>query len=373
MMAGRRLLFFFDGSSNTVGSVSDTLPTNVFRLIRAFTYGFSGVPQIAFYFSGVGTRGDKLSVATGRGFDQIVIEAYVNLASNYMDGDSIYMFGFSRGAAAARALAGLISDPGLLPADNLESFSEVWKYFLKGSVRGEGWREVLRSRFRDKLFGPDMRVKFLGAFDTVAGSSWDWLSLFTEVRFNSLVLDRSVDVAVQILSIDDDRNPSFTPLLWDGKARPEQIVEQIWMPGVHADVGGCSDGRFIGNVALLTMIDRVCWHCKELEIDRYYIKALRDNLRHSESITITNERTDFARKVLLRNKRRIGYYADEYVHNLVNFLHQKTIRVRGKSQIYEPQNLYDPENFPEKMKFISTKQDKFIRSVTEKILITQKL
>src|SRR4051794_27643487 len=103
-------MFFFDGTSNSAARSTDLIQTNVFRLNQAFTYGFSGVPQITFYFSGVGARRDISSTATGRGFDEIIIEAFINLASNYMEGDSIYLFGFSRGAAAARAFSGILSE-----------------------------------------------------------------------------------------------------------------------------------------------------------------------------------------------------------------------------------------------------------------------
>ena len=187
----RRFMLFFDGTSNTLAATRDTVPTNVFRLIRAFTYGPSDFPQISFYFSGIGTRGDLSSIATGRGFDQIVAEAYINLASNFMGDDSIYLFGFSRGAAAARALTGLISDPGLLPADNLESFADLWKYFIKGKEKGQAWREVALNRLEQRLYKPKPSVRFIGAFDTVAGTSWDQMNLFTKVRFNTLQLDSS--------------------------------------------------------------------------------------------------------------------------------------------------------------------------------------
>jgi Uncharacterized alpha/beta hydrolase domain (DUF2235) len=112
------------------------------------------------------------------------------------------------------------------------------------------------------LVNPNARVKFLGAFDTVAGSDWDEKCLFSKVRFQSLHLDRCVDAAVQILAIDDNKNPSFSPLLWDrpSKFRTDQELGQIWMPGVHSDIGGSSDGRFLGNVALLTMVDRAKKH-----------------------------------------------------------------------------------------------------------------
>jgi hypothetical protein len=44
--------------------------------------------------------------------------------------------------------------------------------------------------------------------------------------------------------------------MWTGKKSDETHLEQIWMPGVHSDVGGAYTNRFLGNLALLTMIDR---------------------------------------------------------------------------------------------------------------------
>jgi uncharacterized protein (DUF2235 family) len=327
-------MFFFDGTSNRAAGPTDIIETNVFTLNRAFTYGFSGVPQIAFYFSGVGTRRDIFSAATGRGFDEIIIEAFINLASNYMNGDRIYLFGFSRGAAAARALSGLLSNPGLLSADNLNSFSELWKYFL-GVRLGEAERDRLRTKLRDRLFYPKPTIRFLGAFDTVAGSSWDRLNLFTKVRFHSLHLDKSVNAAVQILAIDDNRNPSFSPLLWDKKSRPDQILEQIWLPGVHSDIGGSSDGRFLGNVALLTMIDRIKKYCPELEWDDDYVNEVLESLAETTRIEITSERSGILRKFLSKNSRLMGHHPGEYIHSVYQALHGRDFLVKGSRQTYQ--------------------------------------
>ena len=46
-------------------------------------------------------------LAFGWGLEQIIAGAYQFLAANYESGDEIYIFGFSRGAYAARALAAL--------------------------------------------------------------------------------------------------------------------------------------------------------------------------------------------------------------------------------------------------------------------------
>src|SRR3954447_1397794 len=66
----------------------------------------------------------------GDGIDELILEAYVNLVSNYEPGDKIYIFGFSRGAVAARALSGLISKAGLLKAESSHLIEQAWRYFL---------------------------------------------------------------------------------------------------------------------------------------------------------------------------------------------------------------------------------------------------
>lgn len=359
-MVGRRFLLFFDGTSNSLGSPTDVHPTNIFRLIRAFTYGFNGVPQISFYFSGVGTRGDRISAATGRGFDEIVAEGYVNLASNYMDGDQIYIFGFSRGAAAARALTGLLTDPGLIPADNLGAFPDVWRYFLSDPSRHTRTRRTLKARFDDKLFVPQPRVKFLGVFDTVPGTDWDFMNLFTKVRFRSLSLDSSVDVATHILSIDDDRIPSFAPLLWD-RSHPGQVMEQVWLPGVHGDIGGSSEGEAIGNIALLTMLDRIRTHCPELEFDEHYIETVRDDLRSAGSISISDERPGLKLKLLRRGRRRIGATGTESCGKLLELLRDREFGIKGRKALY-PQ-----ENIPE-LPLLPTREDTLFEEVVDRLL-----
>ncbi|UPK35145.1 DUF2235 domain-containing protein [Bradyrhizobium sp. 186] len=354
-------MFFFDGSSNQAAAAKDIIPTNVFRLNRAVTYGFSGVPQIAFYFAGVGTRRDYASAATGRGFDEIVIEAYVNLASNYMPGDQIYLFGFSRGAAAARALSELISKPGLLPADNLDVFPELWKCFVESDL-GDAKLQSLTSKFKSRLHSDQPRIRFLGAFDAVAGSSWDRFNVFGKVRFRNSTLDPSVDHAVHLLAIDDNRNPSFSPLLWEGTSERTQILEQIWMPGVHADIGGCSDGRFLGDVALLTMMERIQQYCPEVEIDEGYLqKEVVSNVRSARRVEISDERPGILRKLLRGGPRAIGRQGGEYIHSIFGQLLNRQFAIRGE------QKRYCPENYRKALSVAATELDDELQNIVKRL------
>jgi hypothetical protein len=237
-------------------------------------------------------------------------------------------------------LASVISDPGLLPADDLDFFPDLWRYFVGRRHMGDAERERLRNRLvAGHLFNnPPPSVRFLGVFDTVPGSTWDMLRLFTRLRFYDLKLDPSVEHAVHILAMDDDRNPSFSPLLWNGRSRPEQTIEQIWMPGVHSDVGGSSDATALGNIALLTMLNRLKKYCPEIEYDDDYIDTVKRQLMSARRMLITSERPGVARKLLLRRARQMGVHADEYIHPIVPLLLGQQIMLKGRFQTYRPAN-----------------------------------
>ena len=343
-MSKRRLIFLIDGTSNRAISPENKTPSNLFRLNRAITYGFSGVPQVVFYFSGVATRSDPLSAITGRGFDDILMEAYANLSSNFWGDDAIYIFGFSRGAAIARALSGMITYPGLLWGDRLSSFPEIWKYFMRDRSLSEGERERLREGFSAEVVRPN--VSFLGVFDTVTGTSWDKARLWTKTRFNNLVLDRSVSCAVQILAIDDNRNPSFSPLTWSGRSgeNTNQVLEQIWMPGVHADIGGSSDSRLLGSISLLTMLDRVRRYT-DIELDEDYIQSLRDDMWQMANLSVSDERPGLARKFLRQGAREIiDQDGTTFVHPILDRLRGKSFNIRTRQAEYQATNC--PEGLP---------------------------
>jgi len=152
-------------------------------------------------------------------------------------------------------------------------------------------------------------------------------------------LEKSVQIGVQLLSIDDNRIPSFAPLLWKGASNNTQIIEQIWLPGVHADVGGNSDGGFISDVSLLTMIDRIETYCPSLRLDEAYVAETIRQLHSHKEVVISNERPDIWRKVLWRGRRIVGQYqATERIHPIFQPMYAKKIKIRGKEAQYLPRN-----------------------------------
>jgi hypothetical protein len=303
-----------------------------------------GSPQTFFYLSGVGTASYRylglLGKAFGQGIDELILQAYVNLVSNFEQDDKIYIFGFSRGAVAARAVAGLISKSGLVKYECSASIAMAWYHFL-GDARAGSYRDQIPT-----VTHKGAKIEFLGVWDTVYGIDTDFAlkkNLFTRLRFANFNLDRSVKVGVHILAMDDTRK-FFRPMLWD-RARPEQKMEQIWLPGVHSDIGGGYGKAFVSTVSLLSMIDRLAEYCPEVGFDSEYITTFLIPLLDDE-VVINNEWKEYFSFLHLWRGRSCNSRADElrqYAHPLLAAIAGRRIFFKKKTMAYEPSYiLVDP-------------------------------
>src|SRR5512138_2215327 len=120
MAANKNIVICSDGTGNTAIKGRGT---NVFKIFEAVDiYGHwtnpALRPQVAIYDDGVGTESFKplrlLSGAFGWGLGRNIRQLYTELVRVYEPGDSIYLFGFSRGAFTVRSLAGFIGICGIL-------------------------------------------------------------------------------------------------------------------------------------------------------------------------------------------------------------------------------------------------------------------
>src|ERR1041385_847873 len=121
----KNIVICWDGTGNDVGDHN----SNVVKLYS--TLIIDGRTQVGYYHPGVGTMGaptatNRLSkawsvimgLAFGAGLLANVGDAYRYLMDTYEDGDRVFLFGFSRGAYTARALAGVLHMFGLLCPGN---------------------------------------------------------------------------------------------------------------------------------------------------------------------------------------------------------------------------------------------------------------
>src|SRR5262245_48565829 len=102
--------------------------TNVCRLWQA-TRKVDRTQQRAFYDPGLGAMDgrdrspwrlihDLVSQATGLGISRNIKDCYVALMDLYEPGDSIFLFGFSRGAYTVRSLGGVLTLCGIPQRDD---------------------------------------------------------------------------------------------------------------------------------------------------------------------------------------------------------------------------------------------------------------
>lgn len=137
----KRIVICCDGTWQSSVSGKKNIPSNITRLCRHIARAGTDRKgktwqQIVYYDSGVGT-GEltdfeaKRQGAIGDGLAVNVIEAYNFIVLNWSPGDEIFCFGFSRGAFTARAVAGLVTDIGIMEPRDLQIFPEIYDIYKK--------------------------------------------------------------------------------------------------------------------------------------------------------------------------------------------------------------------------------------------------
>jgi uncharacterized protein (DUF2235 family) len=253
----------------------------------------SQVEQIVFYTLGVGSSLSALSDqsllsglqtslnrtiggAFGEGLEDLILDTYLRIAFNYEAGDEIYIFGFSRGAFAARRLSGFINAAGIVSRRYIHMAREGFRIYYSRPPRSAADSkkqeyEERASEFR-RVYGKGERnadgtrrqtddvppITYLGVFDTVAQRGWaQVLASFTpwpepkSRRFQNYRVSPNVQWARHAVAIDENRL-GFPITLWDGieddNARlGRKAYQQRWFVGTHGDIGG-------GNQSMLSAL-----------------------------------------------------------------------------------------------------------------------
>ncbi|KAK0642371.1 Uncharacterized protein DIS24_g9080 [Lasiodiplodia hormozganensis] len=172
----KRLIVCCDGTWYSADKGLDNIPSNVAqisRMIAPFGLRKTGtkkdeerIEQIVYYQTGVGSGpmgkiDSAWQGATGAGLEENVTTAYHYLANNYERGDEIFLFGFSRGAYTVRALAGMVTEMGLLWPQKLSHFPDLYKLYRRrrgnDETRGNDVNSNVHSM--DEASGSDDRKK----------------------------------------------------------------------------------------------------------------------------------------------------------------------------------------------------------------------
>lgn len=287
-----------DGTGNQVsGDLSNVL--KLFRIVR------KDDRQHVYYHPGVGTIGESdawartredakavFGLATGWGLDDNILDAYRFICSTWEEGDRIFLFGFSRGAYTARALAGFIHMIGLLRPDQvniadyaLTAYKKCGRAHEEAQVATvEHWREAGlphtlpdgRSEsfheaaadageldekdpfesardFSRTLSARRATIHFMGVWDTVASvivPRRDRLFIGFQLRTLPFTRRNPSVRAFRHAMAADERRRMFRLNRWvedqpfvanrfaKGVALEKQDCEQRWFAGVHSDIGG---------------------------------------------------------------------------------------------------------------------------------------
>lgn len=233
----KNIAIFADGTWN---SPEDSRTTNVILMARAISPLAVDIPQVAFYDWGVGSDGQKLAGGlSGAGIDKNITDCYRFIVHNYLPGDRLYFFGFSRGAYTVRSLAGFIRNCGILRREHAHRIPDAYNlYRQRSDSSGPNADRAVAFR-KDYAVADISTIEFVGAWDTVGALGipvpfWGTLNernyLFHDTEPSKIILH-----ARHAVSIDENRM-DFEPTLWDEK--PGMDLQQVWFAGVHADVGG---------------------------------------------------------------------------------------------------------------------------------------
>ena len=296
----KKIVIFADGTGNTVGGYD----SNVLRLCKMLD-GSEQADQVAIYDPGVGTTASvealqrelppsrrlrviddearrpalvrylELPFGTlfGAGTDRNIRRLYRALIHEYEPGDEIFIFGFSRGAFTARALAGVIYRCGIplrKHDDQVDHAIRLCQKHFEACRSAEELRALKQEAhdFRRK-FARACNIRFLGIWDTVKSVGYMVPRNLPHTRHNPIV-----ETVRHALSIGEHRS-FYAPTTWgglDGDTRPAiyvpvpsvehqqspikwQDVEEVWFPGDHSDVGGGHRATALANVTLHWMIN----------------------------------------------------------------------------------------------------------------------
>ena len=355
---GRRLILCLDGTWNSTANEQEReeggvvlRPTNPLKICRAIK-PVADKQQIVYYDIGVGSlamysgtanrilyRADKiLGGLWGAGFEGNVEDALHFLSVNYLPGDEVYIFGFSRGAATARAVTRFLEwSGGLLSKEQAYFFPFFFRKYVESHGDRDAFRELLAAKTkpgRELVFHP-IEITYLGVFDTVASlgsrfaATGDQTSDAGRTFHTGAAPADCVRSARQALAIDEKRF-DFRPEVWT-EVREGQTMEQRWFAGVHSNVGGGLKTDGLANIAMRWILEGA----PALQVDESY-------LAHYEAVPTADIYPSWstAMKIAEAIRFRLGK-GTRAIRGRNSDLHPSVIERMHKLSSYRPKNVLE--------------------------------
>jgi uncharacterized protein (DUF2235 family) len=326
----KRLVVCCDG---TWQDLKSSCPSNIVKIAQAVrpTSDY-GIPQIVFYDQGIGTESQKLlGGAIGAGIDLNIQDAYRFLSLNYVPGDEIYLFGFSRGAYTVRSLAGMMYCSGLLERSHINRAPEAYELYRNRGVKP---RDKVAVEYRE-AYGDRVPITLLACFDTVGALGIPKLGAFKDIeervnqryKFHDTTLNKSVQNALHAMAIDEVRALfDVTPMKLNPDAENQKLIQK-WFPGEHGCVGGgTEEHRGLSDGVLQWVIDSIGELGLGLEFN---INAIPSGIKPNYECNFKNDPGLF--KLAGTKLREIGDAIEE--------IHDTAIKRLQTRQDYRPKNL----------------------------------
>lgn len=252
-----------------------------------------------------------MDVITGKGINRQIRRAYGFLASRYRVGDRIFLLGFSRGAYAARSLAGVIDRIGLLTQEHatVRNIRQVYRHY-EYTPHSDAAQDFAKAHCHDGV-----EIEMVGVWDTVKSLGirlpmlWRWTQ--PEHDFHSHHLGNSIRHGFHALAMDETR-VAFAPVMWECPTDWQGMMEQMWFRGCHSDIGGHLTGfdaaRPLSNIPLVWMLEKLAG-CDVCLPDNF-----RERLEVDPDAPSVGSYRGWAKLFLWRRRRVIGHDMSEYVH-----------------------------------------------------------
>jgi uncharacterized protein (DUF2235 family) len=329
---GKNIIVFSDGTGQDGGTRHNTNVYKLFNLILD-----RSEHQTSFYDPGLGTGWRKATGnILGRGFSKNVLQCYEFIFQNFEESDKIFLFGFSRGAATVRSLAGFIHLFGILPRSRGKLIKKAWKIY---KIKDPEKRKIRSEDFVDVNHTMWTKVQFLGVWDTVAALGVPNTKIDKIINwiaphgFHDFSLSESVDHACHALAIDDARK-TFHPVLFNPKLRREdQTLKQVWFMGMHTDVGGGYTEKELSDIVFEWMVQHAVRHGLHIFKPKKYEKPCTPN----PNGMMHNSRDKFWKRTIFKAKQR-EWKEDQYGKAVIH----ESVKLRtvgyweGKDGPYKP-------------------------------------
>ncbi len=252
-------VIILDGTMSTLMPGCETNAGLAYKLLDEVGHSAN---LTVYYEAGVQWRDWKTTpdVAAGKGINRQIKRAYGVLASRYHPGDKIILMGYSRGAYAARSLAGVVDMVGLVKAECATErvIQTAYRHYEAGAtstVAAEFWKEHCHPRVEIEAIGVWDTVKSLGLVAPVI-----WRISQGRHAFHNHHLGHAIKHGFHALALHETR-VAYRPVMWETDPNWSGHVEQVWFRGSHGDVGGQLSGfeaaRPLANIPLVWMLDRL--------------------------------------------------------------------------------------------------------------------